>query len=634
MTLATTVPPPAAGPISGSPVGAGLETLLELARQGVALLLATQPDRGMFTVEGLAAQALTRMLKEPYPKRKQPSPAPPLRLKVFGDHERAWIATGELLDEVLSLAREVRAGAAPAPSHVFCLDPWAANLEKTLRPLFPTARWIAVLDLEGRRVGEDAAYWGEYEEWIKGRNFDRLVSAREALSHLPGDFWTPGDTEPLRTRLQKGDSSAKIIVIEESAEAPLETGSLASLLESCRSQGQAVLISPHLQRHLAASPDLDQGYAAAFAPLDLAVLVYTSLLSCADAYMALGRLPLGVGPLSALRNGAEIHLARVNAGDLPPAVREQVHWLNIAPSAAQPQTQQAPQPRAGVFPSEAHGPESPESGSADPSHAWWQQLSSLIQSEEKPAVVAEPSPPTSTQGKSVTAAPDFAILTCCYKYLQRFRVFLDSIARQDHPIEKIEVCVAAPGNPDGLLEYLDLFRKTHPRISIAMAKVPEEIRANRGKMINAAFEASAAPVVMAADCDLVLPPHFVRTMLAAHAPNRVSGCWRVPLDEVVTAHILTGNLDPVALFGELQKQRTPGDMPDVRQGVLGYCQVVSRKAFADVMYPEEFDRINQSDIVFVDRLREKLGIEPGFLKDLFVLHLDHPRNWSGTQVFL
>jgi cellulose synthase/poly-beta-1,6-N-acetylglucosamine synthase-like glycosyltransferase len=235
---------------------------------------------------------------------------------------------------------------------------------------------------------------------------------------------------------------------------------------------------------------------------------------------------------------------------------------------------------------------------------------------------------------AATQAFDLSILTCCYKYLQRFRVFLDSIARQNHPVERIEVCVAAPGNPDGLMEYLDLFRRAHPKLSLRVAAVPESDRANRGKMINAAFRVSSAPVVMAADGDIVLPADFVRTVLPTHAPDRVVGCWRTPLDEEVTANVVTGNLDFQALFDAMRNTWSPLSVPGVRQGVLGYCQIVSRDAFAAVMYPEDFNSINQSDIVFVDRLQEKLGVMPFFLEKVFVLHLDHPRDWSGTKVFL
>ena len=73
---------------------------------------------------------------------------------------------------------------------------------------------------------------------------------------------------------------------------------------------------------------------------------------------------------------------------------------------------------------------------------------------------------------------------------------------------------------------------------------------------------------------------------------------------------------------------------DGHLGVLGYCQAVDRKAFAKARYPREIDRVNQSDIIFVERLRKFAGVKPQYLGDQVVLHLWHPRNWNGTETQL
>lgn len=232
------------------------------------------------------------------------------------------------------------------------------------------------------------------------------------------------------------------------------------------------------------------------------------------------------------------------------------------------------------------------------------------------------------------ATKDFAILVYCHKYLQRFRALLDSICRQDYPVEKIELCIATCGNADGLSEYLDQFQIAHPKLAIRRVDLPTEHRRNRGKMINAAFAQSNASVVMVIDCDVILPRHFVSTILRHHRPNLLLGCWRTPLSPGVTAQIIAGNLDPVEHFDALRGQWDRSQEQEVRQGALGYCQVVARSALERVAYPVEFDCINQSDIVFVQRLQERLGIAVKFLDDLFVLHQHHPRNWAGTEVFL
>ncbi|HYF13251.1 MAG TPA: glycosyltransferase family A protein [Candidatus Paceibacterota bacterium] len=227
-----------------------------------------------------------------------------------------------------------------------------------------------------------------------------------------------------------------------------------------------------------------------------------------------------------------------------------------------------------------------------------------------------------------------AIVTCCYKYLQRLKIFLDSIARQTINPEMIELCVAVPGNPDGTVEYLDLFRIAHPKITVRTVSVSEDIYKNRGKMINAAASVADASIVMIADCDIVLPRYFLERIISVFNAKHVFGCFRTPLSRELTAHIVTGNLDVIEHFEDLKTQWDDAEKRELREGVLGYCQIVSREAFKKVMYPDEFDMINQSDIVFVERLIAQLGITPKLIDDLFVLHLAHPRDWSGTKTYL
>ena len=252
---------------------------------------------------------------------------------------------------------------------------------------------------------------------------------------------------------------------------------------------------------------------------------------------------------------------------------------------------------------------------------WWKQLSPAAALPTHPA-------------EQAPASVDLSILVCCYKYLQRFRIFLQSIVRQQHPLERIEVCIVAPGNPDGLYEYMNVVRLAHPALRFRLIEVDAVTGANKGKMLNAGFRASSGPVIMVADGDLVLGPDFVSHMLSQYQPERILGCWRTPLNKTVTAHIVCGNLDPVENFAELRKQWDQDEAHDgVRQGMLGYCQIVSRAAFERVGYPEEFEGFNQSDIVFIERL-QAIGLRNHFLQDHFVLHLSHHRDWTGTKVFL
>ncbi|HOX07940.1 MAG TPA: glycosyltransferase [Planctomycetota bacterium] len=231
-------------------------------------------------------------------------------------------------------------------------------------------------------------------------------------------------------------------------------------------------------------------------------------------------------------------------------------------------------------------------------------------------------------------AVQFSVLTCCYKYLQRLRVFLNAFARQDFPLDQFEVVVTNPQSPDGLREYLDTLKHAVPAMNIVRVDVPENRRRNRGWMIARAFECSQGTTVMAADCDIVVPPFFVKAMLAAsnERPGNVLGVYRNLLSPETSARIIAGLIDPVAGFNELTREDRHEDSGF--RGVLGYCQVVPRPAMEKTGYPEEFDHIASSDVEFVKRLGEQQGITPGFVTGMRVLHLWHPRNWEGTEEFL
>jgi glycosyltransferase involved in cell wall biosynthesis len=228
----------------------------------------------------------------------------------------------------------------------------------------------------------------------------------------------------------------------------------------------------------------------------------------------------------------------------------------------------------------------------------------------------------------------FSVLTCCYKYLQRLRVCLAALARQDFPLDGFEVVVTNPQSPDGLREYLDTLKRAVPAMNLVRVDVPEARRRNRGWMIARAFECSRGATVMAADCDIVVPADFVARMLEASrsSPRSVLGVYRNLLSPETTARIVAGLVDPVARFEELagEDRQEEGGF----RGVLGYCQVVPRQAMEQTGYPEEFDHIATSDVEFVKRLGKEQGMAPAVVPGLRVLHLWHPRNWEGTEEFL
>ncbi len=233
------------------------------------------------------------------------------------------------------------------------------------------------------------------------------------------------------------------------------------------------------------------------------------------------------------------------------------------------------------------------------------------------------------------STPRISVLVTCHRYLKRFKVCLDSLAAQHLPDGALEVVVADPGSPDGLASYLKDFAARQKRLRVVHLPLSPRYHRNRGVGINRAFGVSSGQVVVGIDGDIVFPPTLIGELekQVLGDPRHVYGVRRCFVGRQDTEAILRGELDPTAQFETLSQSGGDGEeSPFV--GVLGYCQAVHRSAFARARYPEEFDMINQSDIVFVERLGREAGVQPRFLENLAALHLWHPRNWAGTQDFL
>jgi glycosyltransferase involved in cell wall biosynthesis len=228
-----------------------------------------------------------------------------------------------------------------------------------------------------------------------------------------------------------------------------------------------------------------------------------------------------------------------------------------------------------------------------------------------------------------------SVLVTCHRYLRRFRVCLESLARQNLPPGSIEIVVADPDSPDGLAMALEEFAARYPGLRVVHLPLDARYHRNRGIGINRAFDASIGQVVIGIDGDLVFPPGLLGLLeeRVLKNPDRVFGVRRIFIGKDDTERILRGDLDPFAEFDALSRSEGDGEEKSF-VGVLGYCQAVDRKAFALARYPEEFDVVNQSDIVFVERLAREAQVSPQYLQDQSVLHLWHPRNWMGTSELL
>jgi hypothetical protein len=231
--------------------------------------------------------------------------------------------------------------------------------------------------------------------------------------------------------------------------------------------------------------------------------------------------------------------------------------------------------------------------------------------------------------------PQVSVLVTCHRYLKRLKICLESLARQEMPEGSLEIVVADPESPDGLADHLADFARKHPHLRVVHLPMDVRYHRNRGVGINRAFDASSGGVIVSIDGDIVFPPHLIQRLMEQlrTSPGEVLGVRRAFLPRSTTESILKGDLDPFSHFQELARSDGDGEEhPHI--GVLGYCQATDRSAFARARYPEEFDSVNQSDIVFVERLAKWADVRPRFMGQEVVLHLWHPRNWMGTREFL
>jgi|GEM_PF-1751133 len=231
--------------------------------------------------------------------------------------------------------------------------------------------------------------------------------------------------------------------------------------------------------------------------------------------------------------------------------------------------------------------------------------------------------------------PAISVITSCFRYLKRFRIYLESLARQLLPAGTLEIVVADPQSPDGLAEYLSEFARCNPHLRVTHVPLDARYCHNRGYCINRAFDESSGDTVISTDGDIVFPPGLVGELatISRSKPQSVLGVKRSFLKREITEAIIAMKYNPFPDFEKLATSDGDGE-PDGKLGVLGYCQVLTREAFAAARYPETIDKINQSDIVFVERLGHFASVTPLFLADQTVLHLWHPRDWNGTKDFL
>jgi len=122
------------------------------------------------------------------------------------------------------------------------------------------------------------------------------------------------------------------------------------------------------------------------------------------------------------------------------------------------------------------------------------------------------------------AVEEFPAVDCCivtWNTLPLLRRCLESLARTDYPAEKIQVHIADNASTDGTSEYLGQLAATYP-FRLHHLRLPVNTGCPAG--LNAAIVAGESQLVARLDDDIILPPNWLKIMVADLARRPFSGC--------------------------------------------------------------------------------------------------------------
>jgi hypothetical protein len=154
-------------------------------------------------------------------------------------------------------------------------------------------------------------------------------------------------------------------------------------------------------------------------------------------------------------------------------------------------------------------------------------------------------------GSPTAKPPKEGTLLFLVKYsgsLLHLRVFLDSMARQDFPKDTLH-CAILGGEGGGAIEtYLKWFALSHSQLSIALvdtsAGAGEEWKPELNRLLK---QVPGAVLVLTGDHS-ILPARFSRVAVEMSKAKARPMLFGVPLSIEATAHIITGNLDPLSNY--------------------------------------------------------------------------------------
>ncbi len=119
---------------------------------------------------------------------------------------------------------------------------------------------------------------------------------------------------------------------------------------------------------------------------------------------------------------------------------------------------------------------------------------------------------------------EFPAVDCClvtWNNLAMVRRTLESLARTDYPAGKVRVWVTDNGSTDGTVPYLESLARTYP---FDLNVIELQLNTGVAAGLNHAIVAGKAALVARLDDDIILPPLWLKTLLADLRRRPFAGC--------------------------------------------------------------------------------------------------------------
>lgn len=215
-----------------------------------------------------------------------------------------------------------------------------------------------------------------------------------------------------------------------------------------------------------------------------------------------------------------------------------------------------------------------------------------------------------------------SIIFMSYGYSHRAQLLLQSLDRQEGVgRQQVEIVTVT----DATIETSNRFdhRVLHIEPSI-----------HKAKHLNAAAEVASGDILLFTDADALFPPYFLASLLTTVQTPKLHISVRkdlaIPLVERLIADpSLLEYLDYQGLRDALPN-RWPFDW--IMHTPSGFMHVLPRALFFEArMYDVSFTDFGGYDWEFCNRVFALTG-QPILVPDMWAIHMDHPRDYTGGQI--